>query len=127
MLEVDGQIAARRIERAPLQVQRPIGAQPVLAASGQKEILARVESEHRAAVERAGVGVLRQQNRVVQDQQRKLADHDGYEALIVSIGRGSARLYAQRSMGLAVQYDDVWHGMSESAAGDFRPMLLDAL
>ncbi len=86
MIEVDRQIVAGNEKGHALQVQGTITF--VALALLQKQILAFIDSQHGAAQECAGFGVLRKQNRIVRHQMRKFRDHYRYKALIVAqLGR----------------------------------------
>ncbi len=121
MVQVDRQIAAGRVERTSLQVQRAVG----IVAAAEEQVLAGIEPQHRPAIKRARVRILRQQDRVVHGQQRKLVDHNRDEALVVPVLRGHARFDSQLAMGLTVEGDDVGHvrwaaGRSRESCGSSR-------
>src|SRR4029077_19249356 len=59
--------------------------------------------------ELAGVRILREQDRVMHEQMRKLVDDHVHETLVVPVGCRSARIDLERLVGLFVQRNDVRH------------------
>ena len=108
-VEIDGEIRAGGEEGEAPQIEGPVN---VLAAVVQEEVLPGVETEHGAAIERSRVGVLGEQDRIVDDEQRKLSGDDLNEAFIVAASNRGPGVDAQVAMGFAVQNDDIGHGGS---------------
>src|SRR5262249_25300487 len=94
-------------KRPPLGKER--GAGLAVLPFLQEEILALVKTQHRAAVELTGLRILREEDRIVNDELRKLLDYHLYKAPVITVGSGGTPVYLERAMRLFVERDDLSH------------------
>src|SRR6202022_4650722 len=82
----------------------------------EEQILALVKAQHHSAVELARLRVLREEDRIMDDQVGKLCDDHLHEALVVAVRGRSPPVHSEGAVRFFVERNDLRHGAAYPCA-----------